>query len=1825
MSSHNYSAVPPPPPPANAPGHGQPIDPSRAAAVRPGIITQGTAFAQIHGNLQTPASATSSSPFSQFAHNSLSPYAPSSVASSPMAAPYNPQQWRGNGRPGVQYAPQQTQMAINPVRPQDLSGHEEAMPSPPPPYTPAHAQNQNISQALSPSPGHGFPRAHHAPPPTSQTGTPSSARAARSFHSRPVSIAIPSGSAAAPVNTQFAPPPVAPGRERSTSRGLSNKFSLSNFRNRNNDHSPAPSAIESLHTSTHDALQRGDSSASFQRNFAQYTPSPLDRRYIPDDQSPLRPPNARRAASAGILGHGTETRTPVDEMPPNLQSSWGPGMPLPPPPPGPPPSTSRSQSVGPGFESDRSSVYPSAPPTRRPGQTSLGPIPPTPMGWEDDSAPAPAPAPLPPPPTRSPAARNLHVDTSSHAGPHREYIAPPPETENESTVSGPSLTSHSGSGSTLSRPRREGSTRGSIRERREESRAARERHVEPSNNPWAHDLEVSTSKANVDLASPEGGLSRRGAITRNTPRSGGALRSPRSAHLYDDPGSSNSTPRIITGPRAVSGAAPTPPFSPGTDHFLQRAPSAFPAKALPTPPPNSEDAKGLTTPSGVSNRSVSQTSLQHVSTPHDASIDTPRPIDRDAFAQASIDRHRAFIEKEAHADNDEERLELFAEFIVAESRFRRDRYSSAFDAIGAGEVMDLTRDLWRSNKTSGRRAVTPGAQVTPSHPRSKHSGSVSGESPDTRPSESMPTTAASPASSRGQFTPHTEPASPSSASSQRARDASWVNNYHPSLSPIPSMAMSTIPDEEDSRGRSASRWWESDDGSQGVGGRRLERTKRESKYMGLVMETQESFHQDGQNQPTPQHYRASSSNRPAAYGPDEYPPEKAGLQDGKGKQPASFDFFPTPTPPAIDPHKLDVSRLVTLPPPYPRHHPAVNNNHPDLASIRSSLRTLTDNGEVKTTKANFDSKTEARKESENASLNDRRAHVRYNIQENLRNGQMTFQDAAKADADFEAREHQRAQDVVQSIFDGFQAEVANVLHAMLCERVTKVTASIEHLKGRLSDEAQELNPNQTQEEGDEKPELLEMLTLLKWLFELRESLHKDLFELENERNDLYRDIIILPYVQAKNDQKVKEAAEFFRQDAQDRKVAFEKEILKRYEEFLDVIERNVTRGVETQLSAFWDIAPGLLAVVQKVPHQLDGFGVLIPMQEYSENPAYHDFPLQYLYTLLAHAGRSAYQFIESQINLLCLLHEVKTAVMNTGSRLLETQRLQEGEDLASVNAEMKAIRADEEQRLTDDLKDKVALVESQWDQALGRGLKECKTKVVAFLIEQGGWDDSLSENWLLIVIKAIGVRLPAAGTAVVQGLVFLGTPSTTVANTARRSVLLLLFTCHFPPSDIPTMSEVANATSPVQDGAANANGAEVNTQVPAAQGEAPTPTAQQAHQNSASLYVGELDPSVTEAMLFELFSSIGQVASIRVCRDAVTRRSLGYAYVNYNSSEDGEKALEELNYTVIKGKPCRIMWSQRDPALRKTGQGNVFIKNLDHAIDNKALHDTFAAFGNILSCKVAQDEMGNSKGYGFVHYETAEAANNAIKHVNGMLLNEKKVFVGHHIPKKERMSKFEEMKANFTNIYVKNIDLDVTDDEFRELFEKHGDITSASIARDDQGKSRGFGFVNYIKHEAAATAVDSLNDTDFKGQKLYVGRAQKKHEREEELRKQYEAARLEKQSKYQGVNLYIKNLGDEVDDEKLREMFTPFGTITSAKVMRDALPAEGAKSESDSEEKKTEAEAETEEKKEKTEEKTEEKKEEEGSSDEKKDDSTKAGDKVTIKATPTRPPRLLPT
>ncbi|KAL5065954.1 hypothetical protein RYX36_027691, partial [Vicia faba] len=174
------------------------------------------------------------------------------------------------------------------------------------------------------------------------------------------------------------------------------------------------------------------------------------------------------------------------------------------------------------------------------------------------------------------------------------------------------------------------------------------------------------------------------------------------------------------------------------------------------------------------------------------------------------------------------------------------------------------------------------------------------------------------------------------------------------------------------------------------------------------------------------------------------------------------------------------------------------------------------------------------------------------------------------------------------------------------------------------------------------------------------------------------------------------------------------------------------------------------------------------------------------------------------------------------------------------------------------------------------------------------------------------------------------------------------------------------------------------------------------------------------------------------------------------------RALDVLNFTPLHNMPIRIMYSHHDPSIRKSGQGNIFIKNLDKDIDYKALHDTFYTFGSILSCK------------------STDVAARAVEALNGKKIDDKEWYVGKAQKKSERehelKQKFEQrMKAGADkyqgeNLYVKNLDDSIVDDKLKEMFSSYGTITSCKVMRDPNGISRGSGFVAFSTPEEASRA-----------------------------------------------------------------------------------------------------------------------------------------------------------
>ncbi|KAL1765792.1 Polyadenylate-binding 4 [Sigmodon hispidus] len=107
--------------------------------------------------------------------------------------------------------------------------------------------------------------------------------------------------------------------------------------------------------------------------------------------------------------------------------------------------------------------------------------------------------------------------------------------------------------------------------------------------------------------------------------------------------------------------------------------------------------------------------------------------------------------------------------------------------------------------------------------------------------------------------------------------------------------------------------------------------------------------------------------------------------------------------------------------------------------------------------------------------------------------------------------------------------------------------------------------------------------------------------------------------------------------------------------------------------------------------------------------------------------------------------------------------------------------------------------------------------------------------------------------------------------------------------------------------------------------------------------------------------------------------------------------------------------------------------------------------------------------------------------MNGMLLNDRKVFLGRFKSHKERETELGAKAKEFTNVYIKNFGEEVDYDNLKELFSQFGETLSVKVMRDPSGKSKGFGFVSYKKREDANKAVEEMNGKEMSDKAILVG------------------------------------------------------------------------------------------------------------------------------------------
>lgn len=269
------------------------------------------------------------------------------------------------------------------------------------------------------------------------------------------------------------------------------------------------------------------------------------------------------------------------------------------------------------------------------------------------------------------------------------------------------------------------------------------------------------------------------------------------------------------------------------------------------------------------------------------------------------------------------------------------------------------------------------------------------------------------------------------------------------------------------------------------------------------------------------------------------------------------------------------------------------------------------------------------------------------------------------------------------------------------------------------------------------------------------------------------------------------------------------------------------------------------------------------------------------------------------------------------------------------------------------------------------------------------------------------------------------------------------------------------------------------------------------------IHVANLPPTVTVEFLKSLFSEAGTVINVILKQKPTSC----YAFVDFTLQEEAETAVRDFNYTKLNGETIIVTRTTAQVVSAiSSGQGNLFIKGLDESIDCLQLHELFANYGEIVSCRIPTLN-GQPRGFGYVQFLKQEDAEHAMKELADSTVNGKPIQIGPFLKRSERplSAAFQNnLDSSFTNVFVKNLPDNInTLLSLLRLFHEFGDVTSARIVPE-----RHIGYVMMSEHEAAVRAVVGLCGRTIFGKRLSVCRSLSPAERANFIKKPIEEVDL---------------------------------------------------------------------------------------------------------------------
>lgn len=168
---------------------------------------------------------------------------------------------------------------------------------------------------------------------------------------------------------------------------------------------------------------------------------------------------------------------------------------------------------------------------------------------------------------------------------------------------------------------------------------------------------------------------------------------------------------------------------------------------------------------------------------------------------------------------------------------------------------------------------------------------------------------------------------------------------------------------------------------------------------------------------------------------------------------------------------------------------------------------------------------------------------------------------------------------------------------------------------------------------------------------------------------------------------------------------------------------------------------------------------------------------------------------------------------------------------------------------------------------------------------------------------------------------------------------------------------------------------------------------QQALALMCRIYVGSINFEIKEDTIKQAFLPFGPIKSVNLSWDPLTNKHKGFAFIEYDIPEAAQLSLEQMNGVMIGGRNIKVgrpsNMPQAQPIIEQLAEeaknyNRIYIASIHQDLTEDDIKSVFEAFGNIITCEIIKDptKPGKHKEYGFIEYDSSQAAQDAVASMN---------------------------------------------------------------------------------------------------------------------------------------------------------------------------------------------------------------------------------------------------